>query len=189
MDTEINKINKKILPFLICLMSVFHIQSQEIKSANEASKKVQLNLQLAGFSLGYQGVAFPILANKVLLGTEYNVIKEVPLYTAIGMTLVTIIPANFHLETGFAFKGFTVDYSANFFTNEVWIEEEERRERRKVSNGNLNFGFRYKVDSEYSVWLKVGWGVSGKSWGDNNDDGAFGDAKNMHVGLRIIIPL
>ncbi|WP_109438209.1 hypothetical protein [Aquimarina sp. AU119] len=167
-------------------MSVFHIQSQEIKSANEASKKVQLNLQLADFSLGYQGVAFPILANKVLLGTEYNVIKEVPVYTAIGMTLVPIIPTNFHLETGFAFKGFTVDYSTNFFTNEVWIEEEERRERRKGSNGNLNLGFRHRF-GKYLFWLKVGQGISGKAWG-SDDDGAFG-AKGTHIEFRTIIPL
>jgi len=174
------------LLLLLCAAPIFGQQNNTIVVLGEASKKVQFNLQLAGFSLGYQGVAFPILFNKILLGTDYNVIKEVPVYTAIGITLVPIIPTDFHLETGFVFKGFTVDYSANFSTKEFWIEEEERRERQG-SNGNLNLGFRHAFDKTL-LWLKVGQGISGKAWGSDIDDGAFG-AKGTHIEFRIIMLL
>ncbi|WP_271784870.1 hypothetical protein [Aquimarina algiphila] len=176
------KLPKKVI-LLICVMSVFYMQGQGAENTDKIPKKVQFSVYYAA-AYGNQGVAIPILLNKLLVNAEYNIIREVPVYASIGFTGGVAPLFGTHLETGIAFGRFTVDYSTNSFIGEVWDEEEEEEEERRISNGNLNLGFRFSFKKNGRLlWLRIGKSISEKGY----DEEVQPIWNGYHAEVRIVL--
>ncbi len=178
------ELTKKVFALLICLMSVFYIQGQEVESASVTSKKIQFNFYLSPAAFGSQGVAFPIMMTKFLPSVEYNITKKTSTYASPGITAGVAPAIILHFETGLAFGGFTVDYSTNSFISLVKDDEDDDdKPLRKASNGNINLGFKFRLKKNGRLlWLKIGKSISEKGF-----DGVHPIWNGNHAEIRILM--